>query len=316
MEDGTRPERSLETYGGKKFRHFRFTCFDMCDFRTDFLRQVAGDAIYLVYGFEVCPDTGRLHRQGFVSFGNPRSWRSVVDLLCCDTRVADYPNAAVKYCKKDGNIVEYGQWVPQNQGKRNDLNEIKELVKEGAGRKEIFLAASSYQAYRMGEIGLKLFERKRNWVPEVFWYWGASETGKSRQAFAEAGEDCWESGKNLEWWDGYDGHENVVIEEFRGDFCKFHELLRILDRHPYRVMTKGGSAQLLAKKIWITSPYHPKDLYKTIEDKHQLMRRITLIKFFGNGKDGGTEVGSNNTIPTVAASGSPVPFNPDLVYPQ
>jgi len=82
------------------------------------------------------------------------------------------------------------------------------------------------------------------------------------------------------WWEGYDAHENVIIDDMRGDFCKFHELLRMLDRYAYRIETKGGSRQFRAKTIIITSCYSPTEMFDTREDIQQLLRRIDEIKVF------------------------------------
>ena len=112
-------------------------------------------------------------------------------------------------------------------------------------------------------------------------------------------ERVWESGRNLKWWEGYDAHPNVLIDDFRKDFCTFHELLRILDRYPYRIEVKGTSRQLLAKRIIITCPYHPEIIYDTREDIGQLLRRITKIVYIGpekgnDSKVDDSKVGGNN----------------------
>ena len=67
----------------------------------------------------------------------------------------------------------------------------------------------------------------------------------------------------------------------RRDFCKYHQLLKILDRYEYRVETKGGSRQLRARKIAITAPYPPEEMYETREDINQLLRRIDRIILVG-----------------------------------
>ena len=82
------------------------------------------------------------------------------------------------------------------------------------------------------------------------------------------------------WWDGYDAHENVIIDDMRKDFCKFHELLRYLHEHPFHVETKGGTRQFLARNIVITSCYSPDQLFETREDINQLLRRIDEIRKF------------------------------------
>lgn len=139
----------------------------------------------------------------------------------------------------------------------------------------------SYPAIRMAETILKYKEEPRTSKPFVRWYWGASGTGKTRLAYEESDKDNrWISGKNLKWFDGYDAHTNVIIDDFRGDFCTFHELLRLLDRYEIRVENKGGSRQFKPVDIWITSCYPPDAVYATREDIEQLLRRIDVITEF------------------------------------
>jgi len=64
--------------------------------------------------------------------------------------------------------------------------------------------------------------------------------------------------------------------------CTFSELLRLLDRYPYTVETKGGSVQFNASMIIFTSPHSPMEMWgaRTQEDLQQLMRRITEVRHF------------------------------------
>ena len=186
-------------------------------------------------------------------------------------------------------ILEWG--VPPAQGKRRDIDAVRDILQSGGGMREVALQASSFQALRGAEVLLKYHELQRDWKPSVFWFHGSTGSGKTRRAFelfAEQAGACgdapWISGKSLEWWEGYDAHKFVIVDDFRRDFCTFHELLRILDRYPYRVMVKGGSRQLLAKIIVITCPWKPSVLFasRSEEDIKQLERRIEDIVLFGD----------------------------------
>lgn len=88
------------------------------------------------------------------------------------------------------------------------------------------------------------------------------------------------------WWEAYDGHKVVLIDEFRGDWCKFGELLKLTDRYPYTVETKFGSRQIQATTWYITSCKHPSvvynpDAYDAFEKVDQLLRRIKTITHLG-----------------------------------
>jgi len=160
------------------------------------------------------------------------------------------------------------------------LDLVKDLVRSGAKIKTVIEETPSYQGLAFAMKAIPYFEIKRTWVTEINWYWGETGTGKSRAAFEEAGEDSY-SPVSYKWWDGYDAHENVILDDIRADFCSYNQFLQLFDRYPMRVECKGGSRQFLARKIWITSPFDPEAFFQMSgEAIVQITRRITTVKRF------------------------------------
>lgn len=89
------------------------------------------DVIHLIFGKEVS-ESGTPHLQGYVRFSKRKRVATVKKVIGDEAHVevARNPVAAVQYCKKDGDFVEFGSWVSE-QGKRSDLCEIIQLVQEG-----------------------------------------------------------------------------------------------------------------------------------------------------------------------------------------
>jgi hypothetical protein len=123
----------------------------------------------------------------------------------------------------------------------------------------------------------------RNFKTKVFWYYGATGTGKSRAACDEAPCAYWKDPSH-HWWDGYEYQEDVIIDDYRADYCKFSALLRLFDRYPLQIQVKGGTRDFVAKRIFITAPKRPDVIWenRTEEDLAQLMRRIEVIKHFSD----------------------------------
>lgn len=238
-------------------------------------------SVYLIVGKEVGAEEETPHLQGYIYFANAVSFDSIRKKIPRShiEKANGRPEQASDYCKKEGDWFEQGT-LPQAQGKRTDLEIIREVLKEGKGMKEVVNVATSYQSVKMAEQILKYNEPTRKWKPVVKWFHGSTGTGKSMKAYEELGEDCYTCLSTGRWFDGYDAHENVLIDDMRKDFLKFHELLRLLDRYAMRIETKGGTRQFLAKKIIITSAYAPEDLYDGREDIQQLIRRIDVIEEF------------------------------------
>lgn len=114
----------------------------------------------------------------------------------------------------------------------------------------------------------------------VFVYWGSTGTGKSRRAWDEAGIGAFPKDPRTKFWDGYSGHEHVVIDEFRGDIDIAH-LLRWFDRYPVIVEVKGSSCVLSAKSIWITSNLSPEQWFPGVDSETMaaLRRRLRVTHF-------------------------------------
>lgn len=241
-------------------------------------------AKYIVVGEEVGEEKGTPHLHLYIEYANAKRFGSMKKLWprANIKKVSGSAGDNLNYLLK-GHIIRREGDPKQTQGSRNDITQVRDLVKTGVNIREVIQTCTSYQSIKVAEKIMVYFEPKRDWVPDVRWYYGDTETGKTRTAYAELMEqygDCYTAMDTSNWWQGYDGHKGVIIDELRKDFCKFHVLLKLLDRYPYQVETKGGSRQFLAETIIITCPYHPQELYDTREDIQQLLRRVKTIRKF------------------------------------
>lgn len=248
--------------------------------------------IYECDSVEAAPTTGTIHIHAWVYFKSDKTFARMKKLFPrarLDESKATNGVGARDYIRghtRDKGFKENETFSEQGeqprQGKRSDIDEIKDIVTAAGTMRDVVPVARSIQAIRYAEIHMKYFEHKRNWKTNVKWFYGATGTGKSHQAFSEAGEDAHECMDTSKWWEGYDGHETVIIDDMRTNFCSFSNLLRLLDKYPYRVECKGGSRQFLAKTIYITTTKHPKEMYDRWEgeDVNQLLRRIDEIREF------------------------------------
>jgi hypothetical protein len=237
--------------------------------------------VYCIVGRETAPTTGTIHLQIYLHYKNDRKFSTLKKKFPRAHILAAKGTAEQNkvYCSKEHVLYEMGE--PPRQGQRTDIEEVRAIVNEGGRMRDIIPIAKSVQSVRMAEIHLSYFEKKRDWKPTVRWFWGATGTGKSHTAH-QMMEDPYIAMTSSKWWQGYDAHENVIIDDMRRDFCKFHELLRLLDRYAFQIECKGGARQFLAKHIIITSCFSPYTLYETREDVQQLIRRIDEIRQFND----------------------------------
>lgn len=124
-------------------------------------------------------------------------------------------------------------------------------------------------------IQINQWGMERNFKTEVHILFGQTGTGKSHLANQRcAGTRVYYKpiGK---WWDGYDNHESVIIDDFYG-WIEFDEMLRICDQYPHKVEVKGSFQQFMAKTIYITSNDNPINWWnKNIYKYESFYRRIT-----------------------------------------
>lgn len=282
----------------KKSRSYCFTWNNYSEDEWEGCKR--NNCVYLVMGREKCPSTGTKHIQGYIYFKNAITFKSMNKMFngAHITQANGTAEDNFKYCSKEGEFYEQGE--RPKQGKRTDLAGIRDNVKEGCNMRDVLNECTNFQATRIAEVMLKYFERERYFKTEVLWFFGETGCGKTTEAVRRMdGESIyWCSfGK---WWEGYDAHENVIIDDIREETFYFHTLLRITDRYPLRVECKGGSRQLLARKIIITCPVHPTILYKGWDKNDQLTRRISEIREFNGNDVNGTEVGGNNNPSSVS----------------
>lgn len=242
------------------------------------LATFGGHARYLIYGHEV-GEGGTPHLQGFVYFRQQVAFSTVLRML----PEAHFEIARgsvddnVAYCSKDGIWEEEGERPVQ--GKRSDLLEVAQAVRDGRSIKAIAEDYSSaYIRYNRGILALKrVLSPPRNWQMEIIVIVGPTRTGKSLAASSLGGRHI-ENGVEVEngvywkppgeWWDDYDGEHTVVWDEFSGASCAFRTLLRILDAYPLLVPIKGGFAQFRSRRVVFTSNIDPSEWYNYAELGH------------------------------------------------
>ena len=256
-------------------------CFTLNNYTPDEVRKLNElKCRYLVYGYEVAPTTGTPHLQCYLELNDEKT-KSALN-KSCGNRLSDIEERygtqeqAINYCKKDGNFVERG--TPKKQGKRTDIRNVLEVVKNGGNMRQVCETSTGIQSIKIAEVYLKYFEPPRKWTTRVRWHYGDTGCGKTTDAEAWLGPDHYPVMSNAKWWEGYDGHDAVLFDDFRKGRVQFDDLLRLLEKGQYRVECKNGSRQMLAKRIVITSQFSPEEMYEGgSENVAQLIDRLEAV---------------------------------------
>jgi len=245
------------------------------------------------------PERGSsLHLQLFVQFNRKKAMPSVKRLLPAGAHVEimrSSVNESLAYVTKDDTyddshevMIRFHHGDFNTQGRRYDLEDISNaLVNRETTVTQIATdAPSQFVRYFKGLQALQdqIAVPYSGGEKEIHVYYGPTGTGKTRKAFAE-NPDAYFWGPELgKWFQGYKSEEVTILDEFRGQL-PFGFLLRLMDRYPMQVESKGSSTHFVSSKIIVCSPVHPKLWYLSLaqsEGKYdQLMRRITSVVWFG-----------------------------------
>ncbi|QVK11260.1 replicase [Equine circovirus 1] len=243
---------------------------------------------YLIVGREGLEPGKTPHLQGFANFTKKKTFNRVKFFFGARCHIEKAKGTDLQnkeYCGKEGNIlVEIG--APRFQGQRSDLSSAVSTVLETGSMSAVAAAhpETFVRYYRgLGEL-LKVSGRmpQRDWKTQVHVIIGPPGCGKSRWAgqFADMAQTYWKAARN-KWWDGYTGQEVVVLDDYYG-WLPWDVLLRLCDRYPMIVETKGGSVPFLARSILITSNKEPQDWYSSdaVPAVEALFRRITTLAYW------------------------------------
>lgn len=281
-------------------RSFCFTWNNYNDEAIEVLRGLyeGGQATYVLYGREV-GEMGTPHLQGYIQFTNGKSLSSAVSCLRgahVEIRRGTIAQA-VAYCKKDGDFEELGS-APLSASAKGEAEQSRwDTVKTLAKRGKLDDISSDIYIRYYGTL-CKIAKDNMCVVDDLeapcgVWFWGVPGAGKSfyaRKCFPNAYFKM-----ANKWWDGYQGEENVIMDEAELSSDKQGHHLKIwTDRYAFIAEIKGGARKIRPKVVCVTSNYPIERIFG--EDEQlvaALKRRFKIVHFpFEYGKTVGGRRGT------------------------
>lgn len=219
------------------------------------------------------------------------------------------PAQALKYVTKEETRMTMDQWtafcatidadpgtgpgpyefgtLPKGQGERTDLQGFTDALASGETLATVAMEQPTvFVRYHAGfqklafYLGAKKAREFRKCTVKL--YWGATGVGKTRHVIREANllpGDYFllqkDDGKTM-WWDGYEGQEILIMDELRGHWMRYSNLLTVLDGNQQRLPVKCSFTHALWNTVLITSSTSYKDWY--VRDEYsELERRLTEV---------------------------------------
>ena len=214
-----------------------------------------------------------------------------------------------EYLNKDHQFREIINLRRLKPGKRTDLDDIHDMIKEGASLYDCY--EEHFGTVVRCERGIRDYITLRDTIlatknkypaPDVIVYVGPSGSGKSWHCSEDPDFEAGGYRFSIQmyekvYFDGYNREKTIWFDEFAGTTMPFTKFCQIADRYPGRYETKGGSVLIYGlKKILISTVEYPALWWSGSErfnrDPEQLFRRLTKCYYLGPPRrtaDGDTE---------------------------
>jgi len=268
------------TMASTRVRAFCFTWNNPRPDAEQLLESLPGYT-YLTFGRETGAG-GTPHLQGFIRFEHAKSFRAARTILRgAHVEIARTITAAIQYCHKDGDFVEFGTRPQSDEDRGHNEHERWEkawqLAKEGR-----------YEEINP-DIRLKYYPAicriKKDYMapagsiqaPCGIWIYGESGVGKTSSVYATY--PALYSKNASKWWDGYQDQDVVLFDDMDPDCGKWAaRFFKIwADERPFIADIKGGSVSIRPKKFIVTSQYSIEECFGEVQTRMALRRRFTVI---------------------------------------
>lgn len=242
---------------------------------------------YYIIAFETAED-GYEHYHAYIVFKKNMRYAGIKKLFGDKTMHIEHAEGtneqAANYVKKDGDIIfEYGEYA-KKAGERMDLKKLVSDIRNGMSDRDItdehtaakFKYDRSINKIRNEELQIKA-KALHGQAVDVIYIWGEAGTGKTRYVYDHEELDnvynvC-ANGDQSVWWDGYNGQEAILFDDFRGQIKATH-MLQLLDRYYCQLPVKGSFTYKAWKRVYITSNIPPECQYKEPHNTKAFLRRV------------------------------------------
>lgn len=220
---------------------------------------------FAIWQLERAP-SGTEHWQGYIEF-----FKQIRVNACCKSlggrahveprrgsqqQAIDY---ATKSSTRIGGPWRIGEPAVLQPGRRTDYLEVAQEVVGGASLASVASSAPGvFVRYSRGLERLAFYSYKPAWRSvKCFFLCGPPGTGKTSFVYDTFGyENVYVmAGGKLEWFDGYQGQDVLLIDEYSGGI-ESQALLRLLDGHPYQMPVKGDFVWARYTRVFITANEH------------------------------------------------------------
>lgn len=209
-------------------------------------------------------------------------------------KIGKWENDQKEDTRVDGTQEEWGEIPVERQGKRNDIEDLYDMIKDGASAYEILESNPNYilQMDKIERVRQSVLEeRYKNTFRDmhVTYIFGEPGVGKTRSIMEQYGySNCYRVTDYSFPFDGYKGQDVLILDEFYGQI-KIVDMLNILDGYPLELRCRYANKQAAFTKVYIISNIPLDEQYGEVQKRNYvswsaLCRRIHEVRIFKAGQ--------------------------------
>lgn len=254
---------------------------------------LAKDSYSYVGQLEEGGKTAYRHWQIFLQTKSPTRFSTLKNLLAkahIEQRRGTITQAVEYVTKEDSRVegeppLEWGEIRGLSQGKRSDLDELRELALDSNMSYDELLsevpAASRHHQMTRELLGVRARREHGRQLRDVqvTWLWGAPGIGKTRALYdAYNPADFFRVTDYKNPFDAYSGEPILVLDEYRGQFPPAL-MLNLLDRYPLELPARYSNHQAQFTQVIIISNFPPQECTEGWRERSKaaLMRRLHRV---------------------------------------
>lgn len=236
---------------------------------------------YVIYGREV-GQSGTPHLQGYCCFSTLKSLQQVRSIVGMGAHCETAKGTAtqnIAYCSKEGNTFFKGDPPSSERKQAEDQRELWDNYVSDAKQGE-FDNIPSRIFVQYYSTWKRVFKDYGTSPPDLntccgIWIWGPPGVGKSFKCRADY-PGAFIKLRN-KWWDGYQGQETVILDDFDKSLeCLGGHLKIWADAYSFPAEIKGGVLQVRPRRIIITSNYSIGEIFSEGTLRAAIERRFTV----------------------------------------
>jgi len=262
----------------------RTWCFTAYDDNIDkvvkYIESNPNDLRYAICGREICPTTGKVHGQGYFRWNIVKRASALHKLFpkmhiekCKGGEAANY-----NYCSKDNNLLAECGTADLEQGKRTDLEVVRDMIKEHKTDADIYDAKPSAMRLNLDKVRRAYMLPIHRDKVEAIWIYGPAGCGKSTKAHIDNPDAFWvpvPTTTGTVWFDGYAGESTIIFDDFPISAAL---LKRTCQGFKASFGCKGGHVAARWTKVVFTSNYRPEEVFTDYRDWPAVHRRLTVLE--------------------------------------